>query len=186
MNLSEKLCRRKFLQLSVATAITCGITTPAFALSKIAKGSKILDFRNLHTDEKLSIAYWRDGIYDRAALAKINHILRDHRSGDVYPMKLSLLDVLHDLQAKLNNHNTIEIISGYRSPRTNATMAKFGSGVANHSLHMEGKAIDIRLVGTPLPKLQRTALALGRGGVGYYPDSQFVHIDVGRVRRWQG
>ena len=115
---------------------------------------------------------------------KINHILRDFRSGETHVMDLRLMDLLHDLKFSLENDRAIEIISGYRSPLTNRHLAEIGGGVAKNSYHMRGMAIDIRLDGTPLSHVHQIALNMERGGVGYYPDSQFVHVDVGPVRRW--
>ncbi len=166
-------------------ALACGISTPVLARApRPAKGVRFLSFRNLHTDEKLRVTYWKDGKYDRRAWGKINHILRDHYSGSTRVINLNLLDLLHDLQRKLGAENTIEIISGYRSPKTNRYLIEASNGVAKRSYHMKGMAIDLRLDGTPLPKLQKTALTLRRGGVGYYPKSEFVHLDVGPPRHW--
>ncbi len=174
--------RRRFLQLGL-TAVACGIATPAFAVPHI-KGARTLDFHNLHTDERLHVTYWKDGSYDRAALSKINRILRDHYSGDVYPMNVRLMDLLYDLQHRVKNDRPIEIVSGYRSPKTNMMLASYSDGVAKNSYHTKGMAIDIRMHGTPLNKIHNVALDMRRGGVGYYPDSQFVHVDVGPLRRW--
>ncbi len=177
--------RRGFLKLGLVSALTCcPLVKPALALTNKAAPAKKLAFHNLHTDEKLHVCYWRDGCYDRSGLSKINHILRDFRSGDVFPMHPKLMDLLHDLQARLGDDSPIQIISGYRSPRTNKMLAHQSGGVANHSYHMRGMAIDIRLDDTPLSHLRNEALAMQRGGVGYYPSSGFVHVDVGPVRRW--
>ena len=175
--------RRKFLQLGL-TALACSIATPALAFAPRAQGAKSLSFYNLHTDERLRVTYWKDGVYSRPAFSKIDQILRDYRSGEVRPMNVRLMDLLHDLQTRLKNDNTIEIISGYRSPHTNAMLASMSEGVAKHSYHPKGMAIDIRLPGTSLAQLHRTALMMGRGGVGYCPSSDFVHVDVGPVRQW--
>ncbi len=175
--------RRRFLQLGLIAA-ACTAASPAMAIMPRFKGDKRLSFHNLHTDERLNVSYWKDGEYNRRSLEKIYNILRDHRTGDVFPIRTSLLDLLHDLQAKLKNHNTIEIISGYRSPRTNAMLCQASDGVASRSLHMDGMAMDIRLNGSTLRQVQNAALLMRRGGVGYYPSSGFVHVDVGRVRRW--
>lgn len=171
------------------TALACGISAPALAgwggLSPSPKSiGRNLSFHNLHTDEKLDVTYWKDGAYDRAAWGKINYLLRDFRSGDMHVMDLRLMDLLHDVQTSLRNDRTIEIISGYRSPQTNRMLAEASGGVAKNSYHLRGMAIDIRMDGTALPDLHKTALGMNRGGVGYYPDSQFVHLDVGPVRRW--
>jgi uncharacterized protein YcbK (DUF882 family) len=177
--------RRSFLGLGLL-ALSCCVSAPAWAKWTLPslKGVRALSFRNLHTDEKLSVAYWKDGVYDRIAWKKINHILRDHYSGETRVMSLGLMDLLHDLQTNLQNDNTIEIISGYRSPATNLRLREAGSGVAGNSYHMRGMAIDVRVDGTSLPSLHQTAVTMHRGGVGYYPKSQFVHLDVGPVRRW--
>jgi len=175
--------RRRFLSVGLTT-LACGMSVPALAGWAPTKTSRSLAFHNLHTNEKLNVTYWQDGVYDRGAWGKINHILRDHYSGQSHVMDLRLMDLLHDVQTALHNDNRIEIISGYRSPLTNQHLAEASGGVAKNSYHMRGMAIDIRLDGTPLPRLHQAALTLDRGGVGYYPDSQFVHMDVGPVRRW--
>jgi uncharacterized protein YcbK (DUF882 family) len=174
--------RRTLLKFG-AVALACA-STPALAAMPRLQGARLLAFHNLHTGEKLRTTYWKDGKYDRAACARIDHILRDHYSGDEHPIDLRLMDLLFDLQARLRSDSAIEIISGYRSPRTNLMLASASDGVAKRSYHTRGMAIDIRLPGTPLPQIHNVALAMRRGGVGYYPDSQFVHIDVGPLRRW--
>jgi uncharacterized protein YcbK (DUF882 family) len=175
--------RRGFLQIGLAT-LASAAATPAFAAVPRIKGIRALAFHNLHTDEKLRTTYWQNGKYDRSACAKIDHILRDHYSGDVYPMDVRLMDLLHDVQNKTGHEGVIEVISGYRSPQTNMILARNTDGVAKHSYHTKGMAIDVRMQGVALPKLYHTTLTMRRGGVGYYPDSEFVHIDVGPVRRW--
>ena len=174
--------RRGFLHMGIAS-IACIATSPALAMTRVAS-PRTLSFHNLHTDERLHVAYWKDGRYDRAAMGKINHILRDHYSGDTYPMDLRLMDMLYDLQHRVRNDGTVEIVSGYRSPKTNMMLSNNSDGVAKRSYHTKGMAIDIRMPGTALPQLHNAALFMRRGGVGYYPDSQFVHVDVGPVRTW--
>jgi uncharacterized protein YcbK (DUF882 family) len=180
--------RRRFLKLGLATfacaAAVPAFTAPAFAAMPRTARVRALSFHNLHTDERLHVTYWKDGKYDRPAMARINHILRDHYSGDVCQMNPRLIDLLHDLQGRLHNDNPVEIISGYRSPQTNLMLARLSDGVAKNSFHTKGMAIDIRMQGTPLTKIHNVALGMRRGGVGYYPDSEFVHMDVGPVRRW--
>jgi uncharacterized protein YcbK (DUF882 family) len=180
--------RRGFLKYGfatmAATAALCSTSAPALAALPRLKGIRSLAFHNLHTDERVRIDYWRDGQYDNAAYAKFNHILRDHYSGDIRPMDPRLMDLLHDIQTRVENDRPIEIISGYRSPKTNMMLASYSDGVAKHSYHTKGMAVDIRLNGTPLSKLYHTAEDMRRGGAGFYPDSQFVHVDVGPVRRW--
>lgn len=175
--------RRGFLKLALAGTASL-ISAPAFAALPRLHGARALSFHNLHTDEKLSVCYWKDGIYSRPAAEKINHILRDHYSGDTHPMDLRLMDLLYDLQHRVHNDRPVEIISGYRSPKTNARLASYSDGVAKNSYHTKGMAMDIRLSGTSLRRVQLTALLMRRGGVGYYPDSEFVHVDVGPLRHW--
>ena len=146
--------------------------------------ARTLSFHNLHTDEKLRVVYWKDGNYDRAASGRIDHLLRDHYSGEEHPIDLKLMDLLFDLQNRVHNDNPIVIISAYRSPKTNMYLAGLSDGVAKQSYHTKGMAIDIRMPGTHLAKIHNVALGMHRGGVGYYPDSQFVHVDVGPVRKW--
>jgi len=156
-----------------------------FALpSQAAPAAKALAFENLHTRERLRTTFWQNGRVVPESARAIDHILRDHRTGDVHPIETELLHVLHEIRRRLMTEAPFQIISGYRSPRTNATLASAGSGVATGSLHLQGKAIDIRVPGVPLATLHRTAIELKAGGVGLYRSSDFVHIDVGRVRYW--
>jgi uncharacterized protein YcbK (DUF882 family) len=143
-----------------------------------------VSFDNLHTGQRLSADYWADGDYIPDALKTIDHVLRDFRTGDVHPIEPRLLDLLALLRAKLETESAVRVISGYRSPKTNAMLHEKSDGVASSSLHMEGMAIDIRIGGRQLAKVRDAALTLAAGGVGYYPRSDFVHVDVGRVRRW--
>lgn len=172
--------RRAFLA-GAATAIT--FARPVFASTGAARS---LVFDNLHTGERLAVDYWAEGAYVPEALASINHVLRDFRTGDVHVIEPRLLDLLTVLRARLETNSPLEVISGYRSPATNANLRAEGehSGVAAKSLHMQGMAIDIRVAGRSLDAVHKTALALQGGGVGYYPQSDFVHVDVGRIRTW--
>ncbi|WP_229455853.1 DUF882 domain-containing protein [Massilia sp. KIM] len=140
---------------------------------------------NTHTGEKLRSVFWAEGEFIPDALQDINKVMRDHRTNkiaDIDPQLLLLVDMLND---KLGNDNKeLHIISGYRSPESNAKLHANSNGVAKRSMHMDGKAIDIRLPGKDLKMLHRAAMSLKGGGVGYYPDSQFVHMDTGRVRYW--
>lgn len=145
---------------------------------------KQLRFENLHTGETLTATYWAEGNYQPDSLQAIDHVLRDHRADESYPMNTDLLDLLYDLQQTLDNRQPIQIISAYRSPQTNAKLREKSNGVAKRSLHMQGKAIDIRLPQCELCDIRGAALSLRRGGVGYYPRSGFIHVDVGRVRQW--
>lgn len=143
-----------------------------------------LSLLNLHTGEKLKATYFEGGQYVPDALEAMNHLLRDFRTGDVHPIAPNLLDLVTTLQGRLETNQTVHVISGYRSPFTNAALHERSSGVATHSLHMKGEAMDIRIPGVELAHLRNAALDLQRGGVGYYPASDFVHVDIGRVRRW--
>jgi uncharacterized protein YcbK (DUF882 family) len=130
------------------------------------------------------VVYWADGRYLPGALADIDYILRDHRAGEIKPIDTRLLDLMCSLRANLEIRGPFHVISGYRSPETNALLRNRGQGVARNSLHLQGKAVDIRLPGCELSVLRRAAMKLKGGGVGYYPSPNFVHIDVGRVRHW--
>jgi uncharacterized protein YcbK (DUF882 family) len=143
-----------------------------------------LSFYNLHTSESLKTVYWQGGDYLTSSLADINKVLRDHRSGQSHEIDPKLLDLLCDMRLRLDTTEPFQIISGYRSPATNAMLHSKSDGVATRSLHMDGKAVDIRVPKRSLSLVRKTALAMKAGGVGYYPSSDFVHVDVGRVRSW--
>ena len=155
-------------------------------------GPRRLAFRHLHTAEELDVVYWRDGGYVWDGLMAIKTLLRDFRSGEAHAIDVRLLDILCTLQAQTGSTEPYRIISAFRSSETNAALANQSaqvngkSEVAKKSLHMEGKAMDVRLNDVALTGLRQAALALQGGGVGYYPDSGFVHVDIGRVRTWQG
>jgi len=144
----------------------------------------MLKLLNTHTGERASVTYWADGKYEPQALAEINHILRDHRNNQVHEMAPDLLDLLYAMHLKLDTNEELHIISGYRSPETNAALRAKSKGVAKHSYHMKGMAADIRVPGRNVGRIYDAAMNLRVGGVGYYPRSEFVHIDVGPVRRW--
>jgi uncharacterized protein YcbK (DUF882 family) len=152
----------------------------------VSTAPRRLSFKNLHTDESLDAVYWEDGKYVPDALDAVNHVLRDFRTGESHPIEPRLLDVLVDLQKGVDSRSAFQVISGYRSPATNAMLSEQSAEVAKHSLHMDGLAIDLYLDDVDLQRLHEAALDLSRGGVGYYPQSKFVHLDVGPVRRWQG
>ena len=138
-----------------------------------------------HTGERLDIVYRNGDTYIPEALAKLDHFLRDHRTGEVHHFDPRLFDVLSDATKAVGRPDAeIYIICGYRTPKSNEYLRTHTSGVAKNSLHMQAEAIDIRLPGTPTLKFRNAALALARGGVGYYPASDFIHVDVGRIRRW--
>ncbi|TXC67491.1 DUF882 domain-containing protein [Piscinibacter aquaticus] len=143
-----------------------------------------MSFSHLHTGERLEVEYFSAGRYLPDALGAVNRLLRDFRTGDVGTMDPALLDLLHALRERAGSCQPYEIISGYRSPATNRMLHERSSGVATKSLHMSGQAIDIRVADVPLADLRQAALSLQRGGVGFYPGSNFVHVDTGRVRAW--
>jgi uncharacterized protein YcbK (DUF882 family) len=144
-----------------------------------------LHFYHIHTRERLDIIYRHGGIYDPDAQARVNQYLRDYRTGDIHEYDRNLLDLLHDLMSSLRRPDgEIEVLCGYRTPKTNEYLRNSGHAVARHSLHMQAMAIDIRVEGVSASRVRDAALALHRGGVGHYPSSGFVHIDVGRVQRW--
>jgi uncharacterized protein YcbK (DUF882 family) len=151
-----------------------------------ARGSECrsLSFVHTHTGETLSCMYYEEGGYDAQTLARVNHFLRDFRTGGVHAIDPGVLDILFAVRSRADRDDPFHVISGYRSPATNAFLRSESSGVAKHSLHMEGRAIDVRLPGVPTRKLRDIAHTMARGGVGYYPASDFVHLDTGRVRFW--
>ena len=181
------LNRRSFLKMS-GLAIWAGpkLVEAAATTSSPISGltERSLAFYNLHTGESLKTVYWQAGDYLRPSLADINRVLRDHRTGEMHDIHPGLLDLLCDLRLRLDTKEPLQIISGYRSPKTNALLHSQSNGVAERSLHMDGKAVDIRVPGRALPLLRKTALSMKGGGVGYYPTSDFVHVDTGRVRSW--
>lgn len=176
------LNRRDFLGCSAA-AIATLITPGVFARSARAD-ERELAFYNIHTDERLNTTYWANGQYIPEELQAINKLLRDHRNGATVQMDRKLLDLLYAVQNSVDKYNSFEVISAYRSISSNASLRKAGAGVAKNSLHMKGRAIDIRLPGVELKQLRQAALNLRAGGVGYYPRSNFIHLDTGRPRFW--
>jgi uncharacterized protein YcbK (DUF882 family) len=179
------LGRRTLLSLGLGTAALGLISPLKGALAALPQtGSRTLGFVSTHTDEKLLATYWRDGAYDHGALKDINYVLRDFRTGEVAAIDRNLLDLLVELHHRSGSRKAFQVISGYRSPQTNAMLAAASGGVAKHSLHMEARAIDIRLSDVALRELHQTAVGMKAGGVGYYAKSDFVHVDTGRVRYW--
>jgi uncharacterized protein YcbK (DUF882 family) len=174
---------RRQLLLGGGLVLLGSVASPAIA-GLARQNVRKLSFQNLHTGERLRIDYWVEGRYIPEALQTVDHLLRDFRTGDVHPIEPGLLDALSALRGMLDTESDFQVISGYRSPKTNEMLHERGGGVASTSLHMRGMAIDVRLGDRPLPRLREAALRLAAGGVGYYPKSNFVHIDVGRVRRW--
>jgi uncharacterized protein YcbK (DUF882 family) len=185
--------RRSFLRLgaaaaaatTAATAAAATLLTPreVEAANRIAPPRQI-SLLNTHTSERLTAEYWSRGRYQRDALRAINKLLRDHRTDTVYPIDPELLDTVHALQARIGARNPLHVISGYRSPESNELLREVGGGVARNSFHMRGMAIDIRAPGMDTRMVHRAALRLRAGGVGFYPRSDFVHVDVGPIRTW--
>ncbi|MDT8386260.1 MAG: DUF882 domain-containing protein [Thiogranum sp.] len=174
--------RRRFLQGCLATGVA--LASPSLLASRHPVPERHLKLQNLHTGESLRSTFWADGEYLKDELKAVAQVLRDHRSGDVHRVDPELLDMLYALQLSVGVKGAFHVISGYRSPATNDKLRARSSGVATRSLHTQGMAIDIRLPGCKLRHLHQAALDLQAGGVGYYPKSDFIHIDTGRVRRW--
>ncbi len=183
--LAETSSRRRFLKLGLMAAGSLLVPGTAMAgLMVVPKQTRSLSFYNLHTGESLSTTYFEKGAYLPGALDQINYVLRDFRQNEIKPIDRSLLDLLVRLRERLGTDAPFQVISGYRSPKTNAMLHAHSEGVASHSLHIDGRAIDIRVPGRALINLRRAAISLFGGGVGYYPKSDFVHVDTGRIRYW--
>ncbi len=184
--LSGRIASRRTLLRTVASAAVAGaMFNPNRIMAAInVNPGRELSFLNLHTGERLKAEYWYNGQYNRDALQSINHVLRDWRTDAVHTIDPALLDLIHVLHDKVRSSEPFHVICGYRSPETNAMLHERSGAVAKHSMHIEGKAIDIRLPGLGLKYLQQAALSLKAGGVGYYPSDDFVHVDTGPLRKW--
>jgi uncharacterized protein YcbK (DUF882 family) len=174
------LGRRRFLVGSLGAAAALSRASRGFAGVEAHR----LSFYHIHTGEKLAVTYREHGELVPQALAAVNHYLRDFRNEQTHDIDVGLLDRLHALFTAFDERGNFEVISGYRSPQTNAALRHVTTGVAERSLHIEGRAIDVRLTSAKTAALRDAALALKAGGVGYYPDSNFVHIDTGNIRSW--
>jgi uncharacterized protein YcbK (DUF882 family) len=179
----DRLARRGFLRLAVVAPFVA-LSPLRAAASAPAARPRALAFYNTHTGESLRTTYWADGRLVPEGANAIDRVLRDHRSDEIHPIDPRLLDLLHRLVGVLDAREPLHVISGYRSAATNALLRAHSRGVASRSLHLVGEAIDFRVPGRSLASVRRAALALRAGGVGYYPASDFVHVDVGRVRWW--
>ena len=183
-----QLSRRRLLKAGGALAgamAACGVLPRALA----APGSESvrrLTLKNLHTPEVLEVVYRRGEQYVPEALAQVEVLLRDYRTGERHAIDPHLLDILYEVAQSIGVDPVFSVISGYRSPQTNAMLHERSGGVASHSLHMEGRAIDVRLTRVDCAELAAKALDMKRGGVGYYRQSDFVHLDTGRFRTWRG
>jgi uncharacterized protein YcbK (DUF882 family) len=175
------LSRRTFIAWAAASVAAAAVATELAASDGMERS---LTFSSCHTGERLAVTYCEAGCYLPSALEEVNHFLRDFRTGEVKAIDPRLLDVLHEVKLATGARASFNVISGFRSASTNAMLRENTSGVSAHSLHMVGKAIDVRLSDVATPRLRDAALRLGRGGVGYYAGPDFVHLDTGRVRRW--
>jgi len=169
-----------------AASATAPVAAPVSRTSAASQAPRWLKLHNIHTQEKLEAVYFDKGEYVPDAVQALDKVLRDYRTGDVYSMRPELFDSLSALHQKTGSKSHFQVISGYRSPKTNAMLHGRSGEVAKRSLHMDGKAMDVYLEDVALDRLRAAALDLKRGGVGYYPVSKFVHLDVGPVRRWVG
>ncbi len=177
--------RKLLVAASVFAALFAGTLQAVHRNTPAVPEQYRLRLYHLHTGQHINVVYRVGDRYLPNAVAQLDHFLRDHRTGDVKDYDLKEFDLLHDLMARLNDPDgTIDIVCGYRTPWSNNYLREHGHGVALHSEHMQAKAIDIRIPGVPTAKVRDAALALHRGGVGYYKQSNFVHVDVGPVRRW--
>jgi uncharacterized protein YcbK (DUF882 family) len=174
--------RRRFIT-GLAGLSAVALAAPARLLAA-TREERILSFAHTHTGESLRVPYFADGGYLPDGLSRLNTLLRDHRSGEEHPIDPALFDLLNDLQLATGAREPFQVISGYRSPKTNAKLRTAGRGVAKRSLHMDGRAIDVRVADIKSSVLRDAALELKRGGVGYYRSSDFVHVDTGRFRTW--
>jgi uncharacterized protein YcbK (DUF882 family) len=169
-------------------AAASGLAAPAVVRAQGYAGAGVRRavLHNLHTGDTFNDVFYANGAYVPGALAEAMRVLRDWRNGEEHVMDPRLFDTLHEINARLDTDRPFQVISGYRSPETNAMLHERSSGVAEHSQHTVGKAIDVRVEGVDLCNLHKAALSVGAGGVGFYPVSNFVHVDVARVRQWTG
>jgi len=185
---SARLNRRSFVKAAFCAAgLMCLFPSRGWsALENIPVREKSLSLYNPNTKEALSTTYWLDGDYVPEALTEINHIMRDRFTGQTKSIDVNLLDLLHAISNALDVGCPLHIVSGYRSIKTNTLLRKCGKPTAKNSYHIQGKAVDIRVPGCRVSALHRVSAQLRAGGVGYYPRSEFVHVDVGPIRYWSG
>jgi uncharacterized protein YcbK (DUF882 family) len=180
-----KMNRRGFIRFVVFSGLASLSPGPVFgAICDCVAPERALSLYNPNTKESFDTVYWSNGRYVQEALTEINYIMRDRRTGEIKPIDISLLDLLYAIGMKLKTQEPFHIISGYRNRKTNQLLCNCGKGAAKNSFHIQGKAADIRLPGCRLSSLRRVAFNLRAGGVGYYPRSRFVHVDVGPIRYW--
>ncbi|MBT8086585.1 MAG: DUF882 domain-containing protein [Gammaproteobacteria bacterium] len=180
-----KLTANRYQILSVILALFLA-TLATVSQGKLAADERQLSFYHTHTGKRLDVVFARNGAYVPPALEEINHFLFDFRTGDKTEIDPALLDLIYDVRQALGSDGTYHVVSAYRSPKTNEMLRGKSqkSGVARNSQHLLGKAIDVRLEGVSTRALRDAALAMERGGVGYYEESDFVHMDTGRARSW--
>ena len=179
------LTRRSLIVGGGALVLTTAFIIPGQAEARVIRPSeRLLSFEHMHTGEKVKVVYWKHGRYIRNSLKQINFIMRDHRINQVKAIDPKLLDILWNLQRKLETRQPFQIVSGYRSKATNNMLRAHSDNVAKRSLHIQGKAIDLRIEGRDTSRIRNAAIALRAGGVGYYPDAGFVHVDSGDIRTW--
>ena len=183
-NAGFELSRRRFIAAGVAS-LACLGPLPALAHSRKVY-ERSVSFRHLHTDEALRVVYWEQGEYVPEALKQVNRLLRDFRTGDVKRIDPRLLDLLYAMGRRLGTSKPFQVVSGYRSPATNAMLRRNSKRVAKSSFHMQGQAVDVRVSGFEPRTLAQLARGISAGGVGFYPRSNFIHVDVGPVRYWRG
>jgi uncharacterized protein YcbK (DUF882 family) len=177
--------RRNFLKtIAGASLLAIGVPELSQAAIRGFPSHKMLAFQNANTGEHLKLTYFENGRYLKDALHEINYLFRDIHNGALHPIDTALLDQLYDLKTMLGVKKPFDIVSGYRSPHTNANLRRKSHAVAKHSLHMQGRAIDIRIERVESKVIRNAALSMRSGGVGYYPGADFVHLDTGAVRTW--
>ena len=176
--------RRGFLKAGLFVTAALGFWTPSLAEAAAPNTARVLRIQHQYTGEKFTGEYWYNGRYLPDAFGEIKFLMRDHRVNEQFPIDPRLIDILFVMQNRLRSKTPFNLLSGYRSPATNARLRRMSEGVARNSLHMTGQAIDLRLPGTKTSVVRKTAVDLKSGGVGFYPRSDFVHVDTGRVRSW--
>ena len=176
--------RRGFLKAGLFATATLGFWMPSLAEAAKPLAGREIKLQNIHTGEKFIGEYWYNGKYVPGAFNEIKMLMRDHRTNERFPIDPRLMDILYVLRNRIGTRSPFEVFSGYRSDATNAKLRRMSHGVARNSLHMTGQAIDLSLPGTKLSTVRKSAIALKSGGVGFYPSSDFIHIDTGRVRTW--
>jgi uncharacterized protein YcbK (DUF882 family) len=177
--------RRYFLKMGAQVALSALFPLSAMAsIKRLFIPERRLSFYNTHTDEGIDVCYYSQGRYHPKALKKIDYILRDHYSHKTRPIHKELLDLLHAISVTIGEGPQFHIISGYRTVETNTMLRRKSKAVAKNSLHMQGKAVDIRIPHCDTKRLNKICKRMHAGGVGYYPESDFVHVDTGDVRFW--